>query len=182
MIKGRSITLRAPKDRDLDFLYSIRNNQKLQMTLMALPRPNSKRNVREWISRRTDDPQGLFFIIATARSDRPIGFIQLTHIEFVHGFGHLGICVDERHQGRGRGAEALRLFENYASSIFRIRKFLVQILATNSQSIRFHASQNYRHVGVLYDHYFQNEAFQHAYIMEKQLARTPHAKSRKKKS
>src|SRR5688572_17125760 len=101
MLTGETVLLRPPLPEDRAALFGLRNDVALQVALMALPRANSARRADEWIEGVLSDPQSLFFVVAGREANQCIGFIQLRRMDFVHGTGELGICLDEAARGKG---------------------------------------------------------------------------------
>jgi hypothetical protein len=60
MLTGTLIKLRPSKAADVPLLSALRNDLELQLALMAVPRPNSRARVKAWLTRRSNDPEGLF--------------------------------------------------------------------------------------------------------------------------
>jgi diamine N-acetyltransferase len=169
MLTGPTARLRSPREDDKNFLVSLRNDVLLQMLLMALPRANSLTRVDEWLARLTNDPASLFFVVADKETDRAVGYIQLTKMDFVHGHGELGICLAEENRGRGYAADALALLERHARNVFNIRKFVLYSLTSNKRAIGLYKKTGYQTVGTLKEHFYQDGAFRDVLIMEKHL-------------
>lgn len=170
MLGSAVARLRPPEERDVDFFSTLRNDVDLQLSLMALPRASSAERVRAWLSARCDDPEGLFFVIADPATDSAAGFIQLTHMDPIHGTAELGIGLGPEHRGKGLAREALRLLEGYARAVFATRKITLRVLADNERAVALYARAGYRHVGVLEQHHYQRGAYRDVLIMEKRLA------------
>src|SRR6516162_1451743 len=98
MLTGSKARLRAPREDDKNLLVGLRTDTGLQMSLLTLPRPNPTSRVDEWIARLTNDPASLFFVVADRATDKAVGYIQLTKMDFVHGHGELGICLAEENR------------------------------------------------------------------------------------
>jgi diamine N-acetyltransferase len=139
------------------------------MQLMTLPRGSSSQRVDEWLAKWSTDSNSLFLIIADKEQDRAVGYVQLKDMDFVHGHGELGICLEEPAQGRGYAAEALRLLEEHARCIFNIRKIVLRVLASHGRAIRFYEKMGYTAVGTLKEHFYQKRAYHDVLIMEKLL-------------
>jgi diamine N-acetyltransferase len=169
MLTGSKARLRSPREDDKNFLVGLRNDVPLQMLLMALPRASSSARVDEWMARLTDDPASLFFVIADKESDEAVGYIQLTKMDFIHGYGELGICLGAEHRGRGYAAEAFALLERHARDVFNIRKIVLYCLTANERAIGFYKKTGYETVGTLKAHFYQDGAFRDVLIMEKHL-------------
>src|SRR5262249_552879 len=95
MLTGQTVLLRAPLTQDRELPFRLRNDVALQTALMALPRANSPQRVDEWVERALNDPHRLFFVVAERLIGAGIGFVQLRHMDLVHGTGELGVCLDE---------------------------------------------------------------------------------------
>ena len=169
LLTGKHTALRPPVEADLPFLVTLRNNLRLQMLLMAQPRANSLPRVREWVARIGGDERSLFFIVAARPRARPLGYIQLTHLDPVHGTAELGICLAEAAQGRGHGREALSLLENYARDVFNLRKIVLRVFAEHAPAAAFYRKAGYKKVGVHQQHFYQSGAYHDVLVMEKFL-------------
>jgi RimJ/RimL family protein N-acetyltransferase len=175
MLTSNGTTLRPHQDADLDLLATLRNDAALQATLLALPRGSSHGQVRSWLSRLEAEPTTLFFVIADAVSGGPLGFIQLVHLDFVHGHGEIGLALSASARGRGHGGEAMRLLEAHAQGVFGLRKAVLRVLASNEGALRLYARLGYGRAGTLRAHFYHRGAHHDVAIMEKLLASAPGA-------
>lgn len=169
MLVGSKVLLRAPLVADEEFLFEIRNDVELQLQLMTLPRANSMERVSAWLARHCSDPAALFYVIASIADNAAVGVIQLTRMDCVHGRGELGICLAERYRGRGFAAEGLQLLEEYARSVFRLRKFVLMVLDSNKRAVALYERAGYTTAGVLKEHHYLGGAFHDVRLMEKLL-------------
>jgi RimJ/RimL family protein N-acetyltransferase len=175
MLSSDAVRLRPPEERDLNFFVALRNDLEIQLHLMTLPKANPAAKVRAWLTARCEDPQGVFFAIAERESDQAAGFIQLTHLDTLHGTAELGIAVGSNFAGRGLAAQALQLLEKYVRAVFALRKITLKVLADNSRAVVFYERAGYRRVGVLAQHHYQQDAHHDVLIMEKLLVESPQA-------
>ncbi len=168
LLTASHTVLRPPEESDLRLLYALRNNVHLQMLLLTQPRANSLARVKEWLAKTANDPQSVFFVIGRVKDNlSPVGYVQLTHMDFVHGTAELGICLDEAARGQGHAAEALRLLEQYGHDVFNIRKILLRVMASNQRAIALYKKARFRKVGLLRQHFYQRGTFHDVLIMEK---------------
>ena len=167
------MTLREARDADLPALAGIRNDLELQLALMAAPRPNTLVRVKDWLRRRANDPQGVFFVVATSDGDEPIGFVQLVGIDPLNRYADFGICLTTAYHGRGHATEALDLLEGYASDVFGLRKIVLHVLSSNARAIAFYERHDFRAVGTLMEHHYHQGKFHDVLIMEKRLDAPP---------
>ncbi len=176
LLVGKKTILRSSEEDDIQFLLTLRNNLKLQVLLMAQPRANSLRRVKEWVARLIDNPHSIFLVIAARHGNRPLGYVQLTNMDFLHGTAELGICLNETACGRGYAAEALQLLEDYVHDVFNIRKIILRVLASNIRAIGFYKKARYRKVGMHQRHFYHARIFHDVLIMEKFLTQPRVAK------
>lgn len=169
MIKGSKVILRCWTEDDLPLLINLRNDISLQTDLMAQPRPNSRDRVIQWLSRRTESVDCIFFIVASSNDNRPLGFVQLANIDYIHGHGDLGICIHPSAHGTGIATEAMSLLEKYMTQTFQLRKISLQVLCNNIRAISFYSKIGFSQVGVLSAHVFLQGIYEDVLLMEKFL-------------
>lgn len=170
MLTGKKTTLRPWIPADLDFLGQLRNDIETQRALMSLPRPNSPRRVQEWLDRKSSAEDGLFFVIAENGTSQPVGFLEIRSMNFVHGWGWLGICLDRSARGKGFAQESLALVEKYCQHTFGLRKILLEVVANNTAAIKLYKKSGYETVGVHREHFFQDGKYWDVMVMEKKIA------------
>lgn len=163
------VALRAPTERDFAILSRLRNDLAVQNSLLALPRPNSPARVRAWLERRADDDHAAFFVIADARDDRAVGFIQASGIDSLHRVAELGICIDQGSRARGFGREAIALLQKYLAEVFRVRKLWLRVDSRNGRAVALYRAGGFREVGTLRKHHFANGRYRDVLLMEKLL-------------
>ena len=167
MLSTEKTLLRMPLPEDRQIFISMRNDIELQGMLMARARPNTESKIDEWVKKKLSDENGVFFVIADVTSNKAIGYLQLTNMDFIHQRGDLGICINKQHQGQGYAKDALELLEGYAKNLFNIRKIVLQVLNENHRAIRFYEKMAYRSVGILQEHFYLNDKFHAVRLMEK---------------
>ena len=153
MLQGQLVVLRAWQAADVSPLGVLRNDVALQQQLMSQPRPNTPERVQAWLKARSEQGDGVFFVIADRQTDQALGFIQLQHLDLFHGHADLGICLAPEAQGGGRGREAMQLLMDYARAVFNLRKVMLQVLTSNSRAIALYESMGFQRVGVLKAHF-----------------------------
>lgn len=82
-------------------------------------------------------------------SGETIGAIDLFDFEPQHERAGVGILVyDPAQRGKGYGAEALALLEEYARTVLRLRQLWCNVLADNVPSLTLFERAGFRRVGV----------------------------------
>lgn len=169
MLNGDLICLREPWESDISLLVSIRNNIDLQIKLMTFPKANTIQRVKDWLTNHLDNPQTVFFIVATKTDNNPCGYIQLVNMDFINSFGELGICLVQSSQGKGYGKDAIQVLEKYVEEIFNIRKIILKVLADNLNAISLYERLGYSKVGCYQKHFYNQGNFSDIVLMEKFL-------------
>jgi diamine N-acetyltransferase len=169
MLVGANTVLRPWDCDDLQLLQQLRNNVILQTQLMAKPRGSSLEQVRNWLSRRSSDPNSVLLVIADRGTNNALGYIQIVDMSYVSGFGHLGVCLAPTAQGHGYAYEAVSLLEQYVISVFKMRKILLEVLESNERAIRLYVRCGFREAGKLLQHYPVGDIYENVIVMEKIL-------------
>ena len=167
MLTGKKIILRAPLSTDVDFFHSIRNNTELQAALITRAKPNSKAKVQQWLNKRCDEENTLFFVIEENTSKKPCGFIQLTDINVYDQHSKLGVCISSDHIGKGYAKEAMSISEKYIKYTINVNKIILEVLTENRHAINLYEKCGYRSIGYFEKHFYYNGIFHNVSLMEK---------------
>ncbi len=167
MLTLKVTKLRPFTDGDIDVLSALRNDLATQTTLLALPRPSGVDRVRAWATQSKEDH--LFFVVADAKTNASLGFVQLAHLDLLHGTADLGIALHDSARGKGHGRSAIALVERFGRDTFRIRKISLTVLATNEAAIGLYRDSGYETVGTRRAHFYSAGRYHDVLLMEKQL-------------
>ena len=172
-LSGPRIVLRPPEAADAGFFLTIRNNVPLQMQLMAIARPNSKRRIEQWLAAANDDERRVVLAIAARRGGRLAGYVQLGEIAPRHGTAELAICLSPAAQGRRYGQEAMTLLEDYAGNVLGLRKLTLRVLGNNTPALSLYRRIGYAVAGTQREQFFQAGKHLDVIWMEKFLHPAP---------
>jgi RimJ/RimL family protein N-acetyltransferase len=161
------VQLRAPQERDLAVLGSIRRDPELQRRLLARARPHTDDEVRAWIERSTAAVDRAFFVIADG-ADSCCGFVTLQRIDVAHGRAELGICLAWEAQGRGLGRRAVDQICEHARNELGLRTVILYVLADNEAAIRSYRAAGFAEVGTLLQ-WFTDDAGAHDVVVMQRL-------------
>ncbi|HEY3889181.1 MAG TPA: GNAT family protein [Caulobacteraceae bacterium] len=162
-----AISLRPPRDSDIDLLTALRRDTALWHTLLAYPpsEPPSAAEVRDWIARRSAEPGGCFLVVADERDD-PLGFVQVMDVHRRGRLGKIGIALAAKARRKGLGSVALAQLLTYARDTLRLRKLLLEVRADNFAAIALFSAAGFERVGVMRAHYGEGGDYHDVALME----------------
>lgn len=114
-IRGKKVGLGPLEPTLVPELTRWINNFETVRTLGMAPRPMTRSQEEQWVSRVTSNPDQVIFTIYDLDDMAPVGSVNLFDINQQHRTCELGvgIMVPER-RGKGLGTEAVRLITDYA--------------------------------------------------------------------
>lgn len=142
----------------------------MQAMLMAIPDSTDDDAVRQWIDRRTNDPDGLFRVIAENGTDAALGFIQVSQINRRNRNGYGAVAVSKRAAFPGIGQIAMRELMRAACCDLGLTKLIAEIRADNIAAIQMNLMSGYCLVGTLQQHFADAGGKRHdVLLLEKHL-------------
>ena len=136
MLEGENLKLRLLQLKDLDFLYSVENNQNY-FKFSSHPQYYSKEELKEFISNSTDDItiyNQLRFVVDL--NDNPIGLIDLFNYNPKRKNAGVGIIILEEFQNQNFGSKSLELLISYAWEKLDLLSLYANIKPSNQNSIK----------------------------------------------
>jgi RimJ/RimL family protein N-acetyltransferase len=142
----------------------------MQAMLMAIPDKTDDEAVQQWIDRRTNDPDGLFRVIAGDATHAALGFIQVSQINHRNRNGYGAVAVSKRATLPGIGQIAMRELMRAACCDLGLTKLIAEIRADNIAAIQMNLMSGYCVVGTLEQHFADARGKRHdVLLLEKQL-------------
>lgn len=163
-----TISIRPYKQQDFQVLFEIRNDPEIQTLLLTHHKPNSKDEVLDWIQKKSDSINGVFFVIAD-KDDNALGFVQAKEIDRISLNCYAGLALHPKHQRKGIFPTAFSLLEQYLKDTFALRKVIVEILEGNYPSIKSFLRIGYKKAGILSKQYYHDGVLSDVLILEKFL-------------
>ena len=128
MLRGHICSLRAVEPQDLELLCRWENDPSL-WTVSGTIEPFSHYSIEQFIQEQQAGIYrcGQLRLMIDDTAGETIGAIDLFDFEPQHERAGVGILVyDPAQRGKGYGAEALALLEEYARTVLRLRQLVVQ--------------------------------------------------------
>lgn len=134
-LRGKSVFLRALEPEDLEYLYSVENNEEF-WEVSTTSTPYSRYILKQYLENSHKDIYQIKQLrLVICKKDKTIGFIDIFDFEPKHKRAALGIIISENtERGNGYGAEALELICNYCFSHLNVHQVYAGVGIDNEKS------------------------------------------------
>lgn len=160
-LSGKKIHLRALEPEDLDFLYTIENNESF-WEVSSTQTPFSRFILEQYIVNSHQDiyeAKQLRLIIADNTSKGSVGMIDLFEYNPQHKRAGIGILIIENEQNKGYASEALELLIDYSFNQLNLHQIFANITADNIKSLQLFKKYNFKKIGIKKDWLFSKGVF-----------------------
>ena len=174
MLRGHICSLRAVEPQDLELLCRWENDPSL-WTVSGTIEPFSHYSIEQFIQEQQAGIYrcGQLRLMIDDTAGETIGAIDLFDFEPQHERAGVGILVyDPAQRGKGYGAEALALLEEYARTVLRLRQLWCNVLADNVPSLTLFERAGFRRVGVKKEWIRTPEGYKDEVLLQKLLIHT----------
>ena len=152
-LKGENSNLRALEPEDLEFLYTIENNESF-WEISHTQTPFSKYLLKQYLENTHLDifeAKQLRLLIEEKSTKRQIGLIDLFDFNPQHKRAGIGILIHPDFQNSGFAFEALSILIDYAFKYLNLHQLYANITANNSKSISLFTKHKFKKVGIKKD-------------------------------
>ena len=151
-LKGKNIFLRALELEDINYLFSIENNEKY-WSISDSQIPFSKYLLNRYLKNSDMDiyeAKQLRLVIADFQNIT-IGLIDLFDIDFKNNKAGVAIIINEKMRSNGFAKEALELLIKYSKTHLSLHQLYCNILEDNTHSVNLFKSVEFKQVGLKKD-------------------------------
>jgi len=150
VIEGKSIRLRPMDRADVQSITRWHNDREI-MALFALTRAGPEEYWSEWLNKKLQSPNAIYFGIVKKGDDRLIGHIHLEEINWSHRLCRdLGIIIGEKEEwSKGFGTEAMELLMRYAFEELGMHRLELMTFDFNIRGMRVWEKCGFRQEGVM---------------------------------
>ena len=152
-LKGEKSNLRALEPEDLEFLYTIENNESF-WEISHTQTPFSKYLLKQYLENAHLDifeAKQLRLLIEEKSTKRQVGLIDLFDFNPQHKRAGIGILIHPDFQKNGFAFEALSILIDYAFKYLNVHQLYANITANNSKSISLFTKHKFKKVGIKKD-------------------------------
>ena len=160
-LTSKRIHLRALEPEDIDFLFTIENNESF-WEVSATQTPFSRFILEQYIANAHRDiyeVKQVRLIIADNTSNKRLGMIDLFDFVPQHKRAGVGILIIEEEQHNGYASEALKLLIDYSFKQLNLHQIFANITADNTNSLALFKKHNFVKVGVKKEWIFSKGMF-----------------------
>ncbi|MDC1108599.1 GNAT family protein [Flavobacteriaceae bacterium] len=151
-LKGKNIFLRALELEDINYLFSIENNEKY-WSISDSQIPFSKYLLNRYLKNSDMDiyeAKQLRLVIADFQNIT-IGLIDLFDIDFKNNRAGVAIIINEKMRSKGFAKEALELLIKYSKTHLSLHQLYCNILEDNTHCVNLFKSVEFKQVGLKKD-------------------------------
>jgi len=151
-LKGKNIFLRALESEDINYLFSIENNEKY-WSISDSQIPFSRYLLNRYLKNSNMDiyEAKQLRLVITNFQNITIGLIDLFDIDFKNNRAGVAIIINEKMRSNGFAKEALELLIQYSKTHLSLHQLYCNILEDNSHSINLFKSVEFKQVGLKKD-------------------------------
>lgn len=153
-LQGDAVFLRALEPEDLEFIYSIENDEEI-WEVSNTQTPYSRFLIRQYLENAHQDiyeAKQLRLAICEKDGFTALGLIDLFDFDPVNQRAGIGIIIrDAENRNKGVGKEALSLLINYSFSKLQLHQLYANIDTDNTVSISLFTNFGFKQIGVKKD-------------------------------
>lgn len=166
MIPLGEVVLRPLEPRDVDSLYSFRNDWEVIQYLGGFSAGYSRKNLQEWVTAHRNRADEVLWTIADARSDRSLGHVGLYKVDNRVRKAEFAIVIGDKNSwGKGLGRKVTEAVVDWGFEQLNLRKVSLSVLAFNRRALLLYRSLGFRQEGVLRDEQFRGGRYHHLVLM-----------------
>ncbi|MFV0541618.1 MAG: GNAT family N-acetyltransferase [Aestuariibaculum sp.] len=167
-LKGKNIHLRALEPEDLEFLYTIENDE-LVWEISNTQTPYSRYILKQYLEQAHQDiyeAKQLRLVVCNSKG-ATLGLIDLFDFDFKNKRAGIGIVIKNiKDRGKGYGKEAIKLLVEYSFSHLGLHQLYCNIPEDNKASIALFSSQGFKNIGLKQDWIYTNNAYKNEYLFQ----------------
>ena len=163
VLRGERVMLRPMREEDAELIVQWRNDPAIRKWLFSTD-PLTVQSHLEWF--RRPKPDRLDFVICLRESERPIGTVNFTNIDFQNAKAEAGKMLGDRTQwGKGLAKEAFRLWLAFGFERLGLTHIYVRTLSTNHRNIKLNEQLGFRVEKILCEEYQRGDELYDVVVM-----------------
>ncbi len=167
-LKGKNIYLRALEPEDIDFIYTIENDEQI-WEVSSTQTPYSRFLIKQYLENAHQDIYEIkqLRLVICSNDDALLGLIDLFDFDPTHNRAGVGIIIaEDENRGKGFGAEALELIIKYGKTHLRLHQLYANISENNLVSVKLFENQGFTKIGVKKEWNLINDSYQDEFLYQ----------------
>ena len=168
-LKGKHIYLRALEPEDLDFVFSIENDENF-WEVSNTQTPYSRFLIKQYLEHSHKDIYEVkqLRLVISSNDNKILGLIDIFDFDFKNSRAGIGILIKETiDRQKGFGNEALKLVIDYCDAYLGLHQLFCNISEDNSDSLKLFASQGFETIGLKKDWNNVNGSYKNEYLLQR---------------
>ena len=167
-LKSKTCYLRALEPEDLDFIYTIENDESVWEVSQTIT-PYSRFLIKEYLENSHKDiyeVKQLRMMICN-NDNESIGLIDVFDFDIKNKRAGLGILISsEENRAQGFGKSALEMMIKYCFNHLNLHQLFCNISEDNTISISLFENQGFQSIGLKKDWIFKNGVYNNEYLYQ----------------
>lgn len=159
MLVDNELILRPIKESDAAFFFKWRNDISYIKHTKSFRLPKHEGMETAWVNAVCADRTNSAAIFIIMVDDLPIGFVQLSNIDWISRNAYFGIAIcDTSIKSKGYGKRTSKLVLDYAFNELNIHKISLEISSFNTNVLELYEALGFKKEGIMREHYYwENE-------------------------
>lgn len=167
-LKGDHIYLRALEPEDLDFIYTLENDESIWEVSNTIT-PYSRFLIKQYLEQAQKDIYEIkqLRLVICNYENLTLGLIDLFDFDVKNKRAGIGVLIKaEQHRTKGYGQEALKLLTNYCFDHLNLHQLYCNISEENKASLKLFSNQGFKKVGLKADWNLVNGTYKNEYLFQ----------------
>ncbi len=167
-LKGEHIYLRALEPEDLDFVYSIENDERV-WEMSSTQTPYSRFLIKQYLEQAHLDiyEAKQLRLVICSNDHTALGLIDLFDYNPTHNRAGVGILIAAQdNRGKGYGTEALELVIGYGFTHLRLHQLYANIAEDNATSMKLFENKGFHKIGVKKEWNLVNNSYKDEFLYQ----------------
>ncbi|WP_340073485.1 GNAT family N-acetyltransferase [Leptobacterium sp. I13] len=167
-LKGDNLILRALEPEDLDFLYTIENDEAI-WEISNTQTPYSRFVLKKYLENSHQDIYTVkqLRLVISNKEGIFIGLIDVFDFDPKNNRAGIGIIIEKEYQGKGIGKNALSILMDYCFEVLHLHQVYANVGVDNEKSIKLFTGLGFENVGIKKDWNHKGDTYEDEIMFQK---------------
>lgn len=158
--------LRRPEPKDVDALYSYKNDPSVAGLLGGFSLGYAKADMTNWVEYHRTCTNEALWVIADGNDDRCLGHVGLYNIDHRVSAAEFAIMLGDKNSwGKGLGTTITREVVRYGFDWLKLNRIELSVLTTNPRAMHIYSSIGFNQEGVKRQAQYKNGQYLDVQLM-----------------